>query len=349
MKAYHDIFHDITQIENLFTAWEMFRKGKRDRFDVQEFDRDLERHVFALHTALQTRTYTHSPYHHFTICDPKQRSIHKATVRDRVVHQSVYSALNPIFEPTFFAHSYSCRRGKGTHRAVKKLHAWLRAASRNDHRVCFVLQCDIESFFASVAHTVLLDIMRRTIKDTSVLGLLSEIIGSFHSGRLAPTGPAGLPIGNLTSQLFANVYLNELDTFLKHELKVRYYIRYTDDFAIVSDSRKELESLIAPIRTFLQRSLLLELHPRKVTIRTFRQGIDFLGYVLLPHHRVLRTKTKRRMYRKLRERIASCHAGVLTEESVAQSLQSYVGILSHANSYDLKTELLNRYSFWMAG
>lgn len=179
--------------------------------------------------------------------------------------------------------------------------------------------------------------------------LLEEIIGSFASERLAPTGLAGLPIGNLTSQLFANVYLNELDQFIKHKLSIRYYIRYTDDFAIVGENREKLERLINPIRSFLQQTLFLDLHPRKITIRKFRQGIDFLGYVLLPYHRVLRTRTRRRIFRKLCERVVAHQAGFLTEENAEQSLQSYLGILSHANCHRLSQDLRNQYWFWMRG
>ena len=348
MKCYHNLFAGMARNESLFEAWDGFRKGKGGRKDVQEFEQNVEQHIFALGRELRAGSYRHGTYHPFTICDPKQRLIQKATVRDRVIHHAVFTALNPVFEPTFFAHSYSCRTGKGTHRAMRSLHGWLRAVSHNDHRTCFVLQCDIHKFFASVSHALLLDILGRRIKDSKMLRILQEIIGSVQSGHLTPTGPVGLPIGNLTSQLFANVYLNELDMFLKHELKVQHYVRYTDDFAIVADNREDLERLVGPIRAFLQRRLHLDLHPRKVTIRTFRQGIDFLGYVLLPHHRVLRTRTKRRMYRKMRERIIAFKAGSIPVESVEQSLQSYLGVLSHANSYHLSGELKNRCWFWLS-
>ena len=350
MKCYHNLFSGMAQNEALFQAWEGFRMGKSGRKDVQEFEQNVEQHIFSLGRELRAGSYRHGAYHPFTICDPKQRLIQKATVRDRIIHHAVFSALNPVFEPTFFTHSYSCRTGKGTHRAMRTLHGWLRAVSHNDHRKCFVLQCDIHKFFASVSHALLFDILRRRIKDPKMLWILQEIIGSVQSGHLTPTGHVGMgiPIGNLTSQLFANVYLNELDVFLKHELKLPHYVRYTDDFAIVADNREELDRLIKPIRTFLQGRLHLDLHPRKVTIRTFRQGIDFLGYVLLPHHRVLRTRTKRRMYRKMRERIIAFKAGTIPAESVEQSLQSYLGVLSHADSYRLSEELQNQCWYWLS-
>ena len=347
MQYYHNIFHGIIQPEPLFRAWEEFKQGKSKRTDVLDFEQEVERHIFTLHRELRSRSYKHGPYYAFTICDPKQRLIHKATVRDRVVHHAVFAALNPLFEPSFFAHSYSCRKGKGTHRAMKTLHTWLRQVSGNGHKSCYVLQCDIHRFFESIPHAVLLDIMARRVKDKDVLWLLEEIIRGFASNRLTPVGPAGVPIGNLTSQLFANVYLNELDQFIKHELKIPHYARYTDDFAIVAESSEKLEYLINPIRSFLQQKLFLDLHPRKVTIRTYAQGIDFLGYVLLPYHRVVRTRTRHRMYRKLREKIILHRAGGLSEEGIEHSLQSYLGLLSHADAHCLSQEIQNQCWFWM--
>ncbi|MCB9808706.1 group II intron reverse transcriptase domain-containing protein [Candidatus Peribacteria bacterium] len=346
MKYYHNIFPAIIQPEPLFCAWEGFKKGKSPRLDVQEFDQNVETHIFALHRDLRSAQYKHGPYNGFMICDPKQRHIHKASVRDRIVHHAVFSVLNPIFEPTFIAHSFSCRKGKGTHKAVDALERMLWKESQNNTRTCFVLQCDINKFFDSVSHPVLKSQISKRVRDENVLWLMDEIIDSFSSPRFGPDARKGLPIGNLTSQLFANVYLNALDQFIKHDLKVRHYLRYTDDFAIVSADRSYLHSLIEPIESFLRTHLDLSLHPRKIRIRKYAQGIDFLGYVILPHHRVLRTRTKHRMFRKLHERVVSHKSGVCSEDSAEQSLQSYLGVLSHANTHDLQSELLNRYWFW---
>ena len=157
----------------------------------------------------------------------------------------------------------------------------------------------------------------------------------------------GVPIGNLTSQLFANIYMNEFDQFMKHELRVKQYARYTDDFVIVADNQRYLEGLLSPIRGFLGRRLHLVLHPNKVFIRPHTQGIDFLGYVLLPHHIVLRTKTMQRIFRKLKERVSEYKAGAITESTLSASLQSYLGVLSHANAHHLKEELKNQFWFWL--
>lgn len=158
-----------------------------------------------------------------------------------------------------------------------------------------------------------------------------------------------MPIGNLTSQLFANVYLNGLDQFIKNELRVKYYIRYTDDFVIVADNMKYLHNLINPISVFLKHNLKLKLHPKKVVICKFEQGIDFLGYVVLPYHRVLRTKTKKRMFKKVKKRIDEFHNNAITQRTLEQSINSYLGVLSHADTYGLSEELKNQYWFWLGG
>lgn len=347
MKVHKSIFDQIVLPEPLFKAWEEFRKGKQRRKDVMEFETRLEQNLFQLHRELKSGSYKHDSYSEFNICDPKQRRIHKATVRDRIVHHAVFAALNPIFEPTFIAYSFSCRKGKGTHRGVDALGRMMRQASRNYTRSCYALKCDIHQFFASVDHEILLEIFEKRIKDERLSKLLREIIGSFTS--VAPTlfECKGIPIGNLTSQLFANVYMNAFDQFVKHTLKVRHFVRYTDDFVVVSDDKQYLHALLPSIGSFLHDTLHLHLHPHKVTIRKFRQGIDFLGYVLLPHHRLMRTKTKRRMLRKLQEKTAAASVYLLPKESVEQSLQSYLGVLYHADCYRLSQDLQNQYWFWL--
>lgn len=329
--------------ENLFAAWEEFRKAKSSRKDVQAFEWKLEEFTFMLHRNLAAGTYRHGPYHAFRICDPKQRQIHKATVRDRIVHHAVFAALNPIFESTFISHSFSCRKGKGTHRGVDALERMLWKVSRNHTRPCFALKCDVNRFFASVDHGILLGILRRSIVDERVMELLSEIVASFSS---VTDMAKGIPIGNLTSQLFANVYMNEFDQFMKHDLRIKSYIRYTDDFVVISNNKDSLCSLLPFIKEFLREKLCLDLHPHKVTIRKYRQGIDFLGYVLLPRYRVLRTTTRRRIFRKVQASAAAPSAGFLPPD---HALQSYLGVLSHANAHRLSEDLRNKYWFWMNG
>lgn len=306
------------------------------------FERNLEENLFALYHLLRTKQYKHGNYQAFYIHDPKQRLIHKATIQDRILHHAVFKVLNPVFEPTFIAHSFSCRVDKGTHRGVAALAKMLRMVSKNNTQSCFALKCDVRKFFASVDQDILFGILQKRIQDKDMMKLLHKIVYSFKKERNLHKG---LPIGNLTSQLFANIYMNELDQFVKHQLKVECYVRYTDDFVIVSDNIEYLQTLLPKIHQFLNETLLLELHPNKISIRKFSQGIDFLGYVVLPHYSVLRTKTKRRILTKLDKNIQGLKNGVVSEEYFNQSLQSYLGVLSHANSYNIEQSIKNKVWF----
>jgi retron-type reverse transcriptase len=323
----------------LFLAWNEFRRGKRHKEDVMLFEKNLEQHIFQLHRDLRNKTYTHGTYSDFYINDPKRRHIHKATVRDRVLHHALFQILNRIFEPTFIARSFSCRVGKGTHKGVQAVRQMIQKVSKNNTHPCYVLKCDVRKFFDSIDHTILLGLLQKQITDEETLWLLKRVIGSYESGYTDLFSPHGLPIGNLTSQLFANVYMNEFDQFMKHTLKVKEYARYTDDFIIVSGSPEYLQKLIKPISEFLK----LHLHPEKVDIFKLKRGIDFLGSVLFPYHTQIRKKTKKRIIRKLRERITEHNSGYITKESLDQTIQSYLGVLSHTNSYKLGEELKNTY------
>jgi len=347
MRIYKNVFDKIISLENLFSAWDKFKSDKQKKWDVQKFEWRLEENIFQLHRDLKYGRYKHGAYTSFYIRDPKQRHIHKATVRDRILHHAVFTVLNPIFEPTFISNSLSCRIGKGTHKGIYILEKILLQTSSNTFKPCFALKCDIKKFFETVDHRILLNIICKRIKDDDALWLLEEIIESFSSQYSTLFERKGLPIGNLTSQLFANIYLNEFDQFVKHKLKVKRYVRYTDDFIIVAGNKLYLENIIAPIHSFLAKKLALELHPKKITIRKFRQGIDFLGYIVLPHHRLLRTKTKQRIFRKLEKRIKEYKNGVISKQTLEQSFQSYFGVFSHANTYKLGQKLKNQSWFWL--
>lgn len=349
MKIYKNLFEKIISPENLFSAWDAFKSDKRNKHDVQQFEWRLEENIFQLCRELRNKIYKHGPYTGFYIRDPKQRHIHKASVRDRVLHHAVFSVINPIFEETFIPASFSCRVGYGTHRGVSVLEKIARQIHKNGTSFCFILKCDIQKFFDSVDHQVLLSIIRKRIKDEDAMWLLQEIIESYSSSQSTVFERKGLPIGNLTSQLFANVYMNEFDQFMKNSLKVRNYVRYTDDFAIVSGSSSYLEELIKPIAEFLDHKLALNLHPKKIAIRKFNRGIDFLGYLIFPHHRLLRTKTKHRIFAKLRNRTDKFCNNRISRLTLEQSLQSYLGVISHASSYNLGQDLQNQYWFWLHG
>ena len=338
-----NLFERIISPENLFLAWEEFKRGKTRKPDVMEFEYKLERNIFELAANLKRKSYMHGPYEKFVINDPKRRNVSKTTVRDRIVHHAVFKVLIEIFEPTFIANSFSCRVGKGTHKGFETLERMIGRESRNYTCSCFVLKCDVRKFFDSIDHRILRLILKKRVKDLDLVWLLEEIIGSFESSFSKPSYAKGVPIGNLTSQIFANIYMNEFDQFMKQELKVKNYIRYTDDFVIVSKDRKYLESLIPRIGGFLTEKLELNLHPGKVFIRKNRQGIDFLGYVSMPHCRLIRDRTKRRILRRFEEMAMDYKAGVVTRDRYDQSLQSYLGVLSHADAHRLSERMINKY------
>jgi retron-type reverse transcriptase len=298
--------------------------------DVQAFALNLESNIFALHGALLAGTWEPDAYHAFYVRDPKLRHIHKASVRDRVLYQAIFRVLYPVFDPGFIHDSYSCRTKKGTHRGVLQLERYLRKASRNWRRPVYALKCDVRKFFDSISHDILLGLIRKKVSDAATFTLIEQIVRGFEvsPGR-------GLPLGNVTSQLFANVYLNELDQFAKHRLKIQYYLRYCDDFVCASSDKEELTAYIPEFRAFLESALMLELHPDKISLRKASTGIDFLGYVVFPFHRVVRTTTRRRMVRKLTAQVEARAAGEISDKSLLCSLESYKGILQHAKSHSL--------------
>ncbi len=355
MKVYKKIFDEVVAAEHLFTAWDEFRKGKGNKRDILRFELQLEQNIFQLHRELLSRRYRHGPYHGFHIADPKPRHIHKATVRDRVIHHAVFKVLNRVFDPTFIADSFSCRIGKGTHKGVARVQSIIRKVSKNGTQSCYALKCDIKKFFDTVDHDTLFAILKRRIKDPDFLWLLEEVIESYsvpirerERERVNALPRVGIPIGNLTSQIFANIYMNEFDQCVKHELLIKNYARYTDDFVIISDSRLYLEQLVPVIMEVLRDRLKLSLHPKKITIQPRHRGVDFLGYIIFPHYRLVRTGTRQRILKKLKQRAQERNRGLRSDQSLHQTLQSYLGVLSHANSYKLGRRLKNQLWFWMS-
>ncbi|MFH1326038.1 MAG: reverse transcriptase/maturase family protein [Candidatus Falkowbacteria bacterium] len=337
---FNNSYQDIISVENLLEAWKEFLQGKRNRKDVQEFELHLMDNIFQLHQDLKSLAYKHGSYQAFKINDPKPRDIHKATVKDRLLHHAIYRILYPFFDKTFIYDSYSCRENKGTHRAINKFRSYFYKVSKNNTRTCWVLKCDIKKFFANIDHAVLIKILQEYIPNENIIKLLTEIIGSFFSGK----NDVGLPLGNLTSQLFVNIYMNKFDQFIKHKLKAKYYIRYADDFVVLSDNKEWLEKQIVFIKIFLQNKLKLEMHPDKVFIETFASGVDFLGIVNFSNHKILRTKTKKRMFKKMKDNKTKLDQKLISKDYFNQLFQSYLGILKHCNGCKIKQQLLIRFS-----
>lgn len=321
-------YHDIVSLENFYCAWSEFLVGKRTKLDVEEFSVRLMDNIMLLANDLSDMSYRHGGYKSFYVNDPKRRHIHKASVRDRLLHHAVYRKLYPYFDRHFIYDSYSCRLGKGVYKATDRFEIFARKVSQNHTKTCWVLKCDIRKFFDSIDHEVLMDVLTEHIPDKNILWLLQNIMDSFHGEQ---RHGAGLPLGNLTSQLFGNIYMNIFDQWVKHNLKQKYYIRYADDFVFLSDDKETLDSLIAPLRDFLFERLRLILHPNKIVLKPVSSGVDFLGWVKFPYHSTLRKKTKKRMLRKC------------ADNPKEEVFRSYLGLLSHGNTYIVEQELRNLY------
>lgn len=314
-------------MENLLISWQEFLKGKRKRKDITEFSLRLMDNIFSIHNDLKDKTYRHGPYESFEINDPKTRRIHKAPIRDRLVHHAIHRILYPFFDRKFIYDSYSCRQNKGTHRAMDRFNSFNRKVSHNHTSTAWVLKGDIRKFFANIDHHVLNAILSEYIYDVDVLWLMSEITSSFCTEGKKNIG---LPLGNLTSQLLVNIYMNEFDHFVKRVLKIRHYIRYADDFVVVHTDRRYLVSLIPELGKFLEEKLKLSLHPDKVFIKTIYSGVDFLGWIHFPHHRILRTTTKRRILSKFNTSLSK------------QSISSYSGVIRHGNTHKISLALAKK-------
>jgi retron-type reverse transcriptase len=328
MKKFVKRYEEIITPTKLLLAWTEFLSGKKKRNDVIIFQAYLMDNILDLYHDLKDKTYQHGNYQAFNISDPKPRHIHKAIVRDRLLHHLLYQATFRYFDRQFIHDSYSCRLDKGTHRAVYRLAEFAGQVSKNNQRTVWVLKCDIRKFFASINHQILKDILVKYINDSDLLWLFGQVIDSFNT---PDNVGVGLPLGNLTSQLLVNVYMNEFDQFVKRDLKIKYYVRYADDFVFLSEDKDYLIALRPKLNNFLNEHLKLSMHPRKVFLKTLASGVDFLGWVNFMNHRVLRTTTKKRMLKKIEG----------SNEPATRA--AYLALLKHGNTYKLskKANLVN--------
>lgn len=312
--------NELFSIANIFRAWRVFLSGKARKKDVVRFEYHLEDAIFLLHEEIVGGRYVHKTYEYFQIFDSKKRDIYKADVRDRVVHQIVYEYLTKVYEPLFIADSYSSRHNKGHHKAVETLRYFIRLASDGFYENCFVLKCDIKKYFDNIDHVVLLSIIKRDVTCPEICSMIEKIVESFDSEFAQGKG---IPLGNVTSQIFANIYLHVLDLYVKKTLRCRWYVRYNDDFVIVSQNERELVELRRKIIDFVSTTLKLVIPMEKTSIRKISWGVDFLGHVLLPQALLLRNKTKGKLFSGISER----------------NMHSYFGILKHCDSRNLKQKI----------
>lgn len=311
------------------------------------FTANLEENLIEIQNELIWRTYHVGRYHEFYVHDPKRRLIMALPFRDRVVQWAIYRQLNPILDLRYISTSYGCRVGGGVHRAILKLKEYLRLQTGT----AYVLKMDISKYFYRVNHDVLIEILGRITKDKGLLWLLHEIVCSEHDFGIRTddydfTGPrisgVGMPIGNLSSQMFANLYLNEADQFAKHVLKCKYYLRYMDDIVVVSDEREYLKMVWLEMERFLEGNLRLKLNC-KTSIRSEKQGVYFCGYRIWRDHIRLRKKSALKMKHRLRYLRKAYRRGDpdVTIQTIRDSLMSYLGMLQHCDGYRLRESILN--------
>jgi retron-type reverse transcriptase len=350
VKTYKNLYAEICSFENLLSACQKAARGKRFKENVAGFNVNMEKELLQLQRDLQACAYRPGKYRHFTVYESKKRLISAAPFRDRVVHHALCNIIEPLFDRTFIYDSYACRKGKGTHQAVERCSAFTRKNR-------YVLKCDIRRYCPSVDHEILSRMFEEKIKDRRVLWLLNTIIESSDGGSqdellyfpgddlFTPlTRRRGLPIGNQTSQFFANVYLNEFDYFIKEQLACRYYIRYVDDFVIFDSDKQRLSMIKEQIKNQLA-ILRLRLHPHKCQIFPVEQGTDFLGFRIFPTHRLVRKSNVKRFKRKLRRFQKAYCCGDKDFCEINQSVQSWLGHAKWADSYTLRKTIFKNTSF----
>ena len=333
--------------KQLYECYLKCRQNKRNSINQLVFEIDAEQNLLRLEEDLNNRTYLPARSMCFVVDRPKMRQIFAASFRDRVVHHVLVDHLEPIVEPKLIHDSYACRKNKGTHGAVKRLQGFTRSVTENNSKRAYCLQLDVRSFFVTINKNILFDLVMKYTKDPDMIWLARVIIYNDctkncrmtrgkdlikhipeHKTLFKQTKNKGLPIGNLTSQFFANVYLNELDQFAKHVLRCRYYVRYSDDFLILHREMKQLEKWKKELGLFLKEKLDLELNTAKTIIYPISDGIDYLGYIVRPFYILVR----RRVVNNLKQKIFS---GTLNK----QAFVSYMGHFKHANANRLERHI----------
>ncbi len=338
MKTYKNLFDKIISFENLLLAHKRAKKGKRFKKTVADFDLRLESNLFDLQKELASHTYQPQGYTTFYVFDSKKRMISAASYRDRVVHHALCNIIQPIFENTFIEDSYANRKGKGTHSAIKRFQSFMQ---KND----YVLKCDIRKYFPSIDHEKLKQLIRKKIACRQTLWLIDKIIDNSNAQEKIDFLPEneldrkrGLPIGNLTSQYFANIYLNEFDHFIKEKLQVKCYIRYVDDFVLLHPCKATLQLWKKEIDDFL-KNYYLRPHPTKSRIIPSKCGISFLGQRVFRDFRLLKSEGVKRFRKKLKKNIQLWKGKRLSIDKFESRLNSWKGHAGQANTYRLLAQV----------
>jgi retron-type reverse transcriptase len=350
MIRYGNLYPQIIDFENLLLAAQKAEKGKRFRENVLAFNYNLEHELLRLKQELINRTYQPGEYRTFYIKEPKTRMISAAPYRDRVIHHALCNIILPLIERSFINDSYANRVNFGTHSALRRFTKFARSSR-------YVLQCDIQKYFPSIDHEVLKNLLRRKIKCCDTLWLIDTIIDNSNeqfavnehfNGDDSSTPHQrrrGLPVGNLTSQFFANVYMNNFDHFIQEQLKVKKYLRYVDDFALFSDDREFLADARLALEEYLDK-LRLKIHPIKSQLFETKLGANFLGFRVFPDYIRVRTENLRRARRRLKKMQKDYAQGQITLEQVSRSNQSWFAHLEHGDTWQLRKQISASLS-WM--
>lgn len=353
MARHTRLYEEIVSFENLEAAYRSAAKLKRYRPDVLKFTRNVEENLIEIQNELIHKTYEIGRYREFYVYEPKKRLIMALPFRDRVVQWAVYRVVEPLLDKQFIFDSFACRTGKGVQKAANRMQYWLRRLWRQHGDQVYYLKLDISKYFYRVDHDVLLSILDRKFDDPELMWLFEKIVRSEHTFGI-PLGDhgfeqeriegIGMPIGNLSSQLFANLYLNELDQFAKHQLKLKHYIRYMDDIVALHHDKKHLHQARHEIERFLEERLRLILN-NKTAIRPARTGVEFCGFRIWATHRKIRKGTVRKIKGGLKYLQQAYTRGDKSVDEVNSTIQSYIGYMKHANTYNLRKRMFDRATF----
>lgn len=326
MKRVGHLFESVVSFENILTAAKKAFRGKKSKASVASFFFHLEKEVIRLQEELVAGTYRPRPYRIFEIREPKARQICSSDFRDRVVHHAICNSIDPILERRLILDTYACRVGKGAHLAIKRAQFFA-------NNQAYFLKCDISKYFQNIDHEILKSLLRRILKDEKLLNLIDIIIDHVVPGN---SSGKGIPIGNLTSQHFANFYLGELDHFLKEEVRLAGYVRYMDDFICFADDKRELLTVLENIRIFLAKKLKLILKEKVTKVAPVHDGIPFLGFRVFPNLIRIQRPNLIRLRRKIKKREREFEKGLITETVLSDSVRSMIAHIQHSNSHHVR-------------
>lgn len=354
MRRFSGLFDQIVSFENLYEAYRSAARLKRFRSDVLKFTRNVEENLIIIQNELIHKTYEVGRYREFYVYEPKKRLIMALPFRDRVVQWAVYRVVEPLLDKQFIFDSYACRQGKGVQKAADRMQYWLRRLWRHHGQQVYYLKLDISKYFYRIDHDILLSILGRKFDDPDLVWLFEKFVRSEHTDFGVPLGDhgfeqerikgIGMPIGNLSSQLFANLYLNELDQFAKHQLGLKHYIRYMDDIIALHPDKGRLHQARREIEIFLEEKLRLTLN-NKTAIRPVHTGVEFCGFRIWATHRKVRKGTVKKIKGGLKFLQRAYARGDWSLEEVNSTIQSYIGYLKHANTYNLRNRMFERVRF----